>query len=385
MGAVGDSITAHSASITIQLADASPAARGFYFDYGLILPPTGESLGGGLIWGGLSATVGHRIQDVVDTHLPAMLATTPKIGMCSVLIGANDGADFETPALLAAHVANMAYIYDTLLANDIFPIACGLPTSDGGWRAGFQLFNAELETLAAARNIPYVDMFTVTDNGVDGWLPGYSADGIHPNSVGARAMGQEWRDTLDPWLLSPPQLVTVATEEASNLLWTNGTQQDDGDADGDPDGGEVQTVNCWQRFSGGADCNFTLEAEPGVVEGNWWNIEKVANTAATVLLTIGGNPCPNIPEGHQIAYGFKCKIVSADPATTIMVWGEQIDDGTNTPFRVKLLDLQAALDPFDFYIARVKEDLTELRLKIEISGGLADFYIGQVTVRDLSA
>lgn len=387
LGAIGDSITAISTATIVSAAPpAGGITRGSHYAYSLMLPPSGESQGGGMIPGGIEAQSGARIQDVVDTHLPAMLARTPKVGLCAVLIGHNDGADADLgdPDFFANAVSQMAYIYDTLIHNDILPIACSTCSNDSAvYRPNLMALNVEIESLANARSIPFADYFTVTDNGVDGYKAGYSDDGIHPNSVGARAMGQELRDVVDSYLVGIPDLVTVSTETDPRLIWTNGCMVDDTDSDGDPDGGEVQTTDAWRRFSGDADCTFALVEEAGVVDGKWWRIEKTANTESTILYTQSGDVAPDVPSGHTIGYGFLLKVLSPHVDTRIDVWATKLTDNGVVPFRVTLRDLQASLDPFKFYYERAVSGLDELRLWIEIKGGTADVYIGQLTMRDL--
>lgn len=386
VGAVGDSITATGQTSTLNTYTTS---RGAYYTYTHIVPPTGETIGGGMIPGGIEAKTGDRIQDVLNTHLPNMLARDPRPDFAVVAIGTNNLGGFVTggETELNARIADMETIYDTFLANGITPIACSVP-SFGNPPETFRLaaidYNTALQPIAAARGLPWVDFFAVTDNGVDGWIEGYTDDDIHPNSVGAKVMGQALRDVIDNYLTvpSPINLITAANESDEDLLWQNGRMVADGNSDGIPDGGQVQSASAWTVQSGGADCAFSLVPEEGMVDGNWWRINKSVYTADTIIQSASGDVSPDVTPGQILAFGFKAKVASVDAATSVRVWCQDISDNNKVLFGVVLTDLQEEVNPFVFYyFTKVPAGTMKLRFYISMRYGRADFYLGQLTCR----
>ncbi len=356
-----------------------------YLGFSFIVPKTGDAQGDGklLPHGEVFAGGGDDINDIRVEHLPDVLAEDPAPGLCVVLGGTNDLPALVNPAAIAERIANLRNIYGQLTDGVILPVACAVPTSDTQ-RANAISLNTEIATLATELALPFVDFFSVTDDGAAGWIVGYSDDGGHPNSVGAKVMGIELRDTLDDWLQENfPPLVTAADDADADLLWFNGRMIDDGNVDGVPDGGNPQVQDAWIVVNGAADTAFSLV--PSVeLDGNWWRINKTAFTEQTRLWTNAADPI--VTSGDTIALGFKCKVASADAATTIIIQAYDRNDAIVSMYKVALADLQAAVDPFVFYKEVViPSGTTELRLFISINFGLADLYIGQYTVRNLSA
>ena len=139
----------------------------------LNLPKTGESVSNGLfIPGGTKAVSGVDLAYMRDTLLPQILAYAIRPGFCAVLGGTNDVGSFGTENGVHAAQAKLRTIYQTLLANKIIPIAQGIPTieNNAAFRANIINFNQHVSDLATELDIPYVDYFPVTDDGVDGWI-----------------------------------------------------------------------------------------------------------------------------------------------------------------------------------------------------------------------
>ncbi len=387
VGAMGDSLTCSMTSTLWQNYYASILVAAYQF-YALVLPKTADSQSAGLFKvGPMVGTNGANLDTLQNTQLPQILAASPRPGFCLVLGGTNNLAGMVSQAAIDAYVAQLVTIYASLIAAKILPLALGIPTcANPTNRARVPTFNAGIQAAAAALGIPYLDTYPLTDNGVDGWIAGYSSDSnVHWGPVGARVVGQAVRDNLlQPFasLFSAPNLVTAANDTGGGIIFENGSNVDDGDSNNIPDGGETQVANYWTVVTGGADCTFSLNSDGAA--GNTWEINKTLNTAETYLLGSSADAqCPTVAPGDLVEIGCNMQVASPEAAATIQFQIYNRGDGTPLVW-FKLNNLQAALARFKicrrFY---VPAGVTELRMMVKITGGTADLSIGQITIRKL--
>ena len=390
MAAIGDSITLAGNNATISISNSGDDLAGSFYGWTLILPKTGDTFSNGSLYpGGQYATGGYNIAQIKETHLPQVLAASPKPGICIVLAGSNNLGLISDQASVDACLVDLSDIYAQLLAAKILPVACAVPTHNT-WRDRVILLNTSIQAKATDLGIPFADFFAPTDNGSTGWIAGYEVDGVHPSVTGAKAMAQVLRDVLDHYLAAPTYTLMTVTNEftLTGLEWKNGVMVDDANADGIPDGGETQGATAWYVATGGADMQYSLVGGDSNISGNWWRMNKVAQTANfSVYFAGGAGAAPILADGHNVAYGIVIKVDSVGGANTIIqILGYKLIDGAVRSFSVRLQGLTGAVAPFVVYLEKITPaSFGKLRVSVEILTNTADLSIAQLTVRDLNA
>jgi lysophospholipase L1-like esterase len=184
--AMGDSITANYGNNLAQISD-SPMA------YAAALS------GARTLHRGSTATGGFTLKQIRDTHLPVVVAMTPKPAACIVLGGTNNvGA--SASFVLADAIAVLAQIYDGLEAAGIRPIACTIPPrgDSATVNALADKYNRSVRKLAASRGYALADYHRVlTDPATSSYRAGLGqTDKIHPSYLGTKVMGQALSSAL---------------------------------------------------------------------------------------------------------------------------------------------------------------------------------------------
>src|SRR5436190_16019468 len=377
--AIGDSITSASGASTggtvpiatlaaggygrYQAQLSTVAGVGAYFTWAAMLPKTGDTVAlGRMRWAGVHATVNMRADQVRTTHLDGVdspLNDLVKPGTCVVMAGSNNlplispsGSVIQDQLDLA--LTDLKYMYTKLMANGILPIACQIPPSDtANYGAGVLALNDRIVKLAAAMHIPCVDMFTPAWSGTGAtWGSGNTNDGIHPSVTGAKLMAQPLTDMLHTVLPnSYPVLAVVATDDASNMLYRNGSFTDDGNADGVPDGGgPTQSATYWTQTANG--CVWTLGTRTGF-DGKALRFNKTTDPGTSELQGSGSAPpAPLEVDGHIIGFGFVMEIASWNANTFFQVSQWKVLDSTVRPFNVNIRTdggFTSAIAPFVWY------------------------------------
>ena len=396
VGAIGDSLSAGCVGAYLRNYYSAIVAAAYQW-YVLTLPKTGDSVSQGIFLPGTMKTQnGANLSTIKDTLLVNLLAETPRPGICLVLGGTNDLTGLINEAAYTTAVGKLESIYRSLIANSILPVALGIPTcANATNRARVPILNALIQAKAAALSaefgytVPYLDTYALTDNGVDGWITGYSSDGnVHWGPVGAAVVGQAIRDyVLTPLeaTFSSPNLVTADLDTGDGILWENGSMQDDANSDGIPDGGySTQSATAWSVVTGAADVTFSLVSDPGVVDGKWWRINKAVHTVNLGIVGGGIGTTPPLTPGAVYEIGYMCKVASLGAATLASIYFYNTADSAQQ-FWQQFDDLAVQVAPYKVqrkFIAPANG--TFLKLYVSIQGGTADLYIGQMTIRRLS-
>ncbi|HEU4975277.1 MAG TPA: GDSL-type esterase/lipase family protein [Baekduia sp.] len=283
--------------------------------------------GGRLRYRGVSATSGYTSQQVLDEHLPVVLAMDPAPAYCAVLAGRNpDGS-------LATTKANLSAMYDALLTAGIVPIACTLPPSNlEGASARDHELMAWIVTTAQRLGIPCADFYSplVADTGGYGTTAGgtsYGFEGVNPvhqSAAGAKVMGQVLVDALDPHLGARPWILPAQGAGDTTSLYDNPLFLDDTDADGRPDG--------WQAPSGAPTMALVDDATVG--KGKVWEI-----TRGTATMDCYGDGW-NVTAGHRL-------LLSVRLAATV-----QNGDANRDTFQLDLMRQDLGNVACNFAVAR---------------------------------
>jgi lysophospholipase L1-like esterase len=118
-----------------------------------------------------------------------------------VILGGTNDIGWGLDNLTIIH--NLTNMYDVSLKMHIGPVACAVPSILGlDWLIPPRLdLNRKIQTEAATRKIPFLDLFGLTADPMNNrLLEEYSADGLHLNSKGYKRVGEyvfnEWLKML---------------------------------------------------------------------------------------------------------------------------------------------------------------------------------------------
>jgi len=259
---MGDSITSYGGSETM-----APS----WFNHLCV-----RSLGR-LRWRGSYATGGFKIADLIATHVPQVLAMTPKPGTAFIMIAANDcsennGVGFNVAAKSADYVSG---VLAPLQAAGIRVIPVMVTPNDGAnggapqITANVDLWNAWLRRYCQANgllcldaNSPLVD----TDGSMQVAFRLGGTDHVHPSARGHKAIA-EYNLPAVQSAFPPAPLGSSKWAESYNLLG-NGTFATDSNSDGLADGWAV----------GGSPTGFTrslVAPTAGAdINGNWQQVTR---------------------------------------------------------------------------------------------------------------
>jgi lysophospholipase L1-like esterase len=366
---MGDSITANGYT-------AGSSTVGPLYSGQSVLQMACQLSGAKVRFGGIAATGGFTSAQIIATHLPTVLAARPQF--CVVLCGTND-----VPLGGSASKANLLTIWTTLANAGITPILATLtPRNDytGSNVNTITTFNAWITRQAMLNGWPLVDYYAATADPATGtYTSGYNLDNVHPNAVGAKAMGQALANVLTsvagqaalppPLALANtwPNMTGIVPTNALNLTSTTGL------------------ASGWGVDSGsGATTTVTaMSASEGV--GNWFNVTRGGASIAYRTTSFA-----TVVPGNRMAIGFRYKtanIVSASAA-----------------YRLRLIDTGTAASLWEFStlssgsggdvtLGTVYEEFdvpasyatTTVKFLAEVRNGDATVSVGQLTVLDLTA
>jgi lysophospholipase L1-like esterase len=378
----------------------------------MILPRTGAQMGDGRFeFVGTHATGGAQASTIKTTHIDGTdspLNDNPKPSFAVVLAGSNDiGAvapsNVVNPTQLASTLDAIESIWDTLIANDILPIACMLPPNNGTAQNAILAINQGIRERGHAKGLVVVDLFTPCWSGTGAtWGTNmHTGDGTHPSVLGAKLMGQALRDAIDPLLLpTHPNIVDADTDAASDLMLHNGAFERDTNSDNIPNGGRTsgsETATFWILTANGA--TPTLAARTNF-SGKALRLNKTDDTAGNTLLSSsGGSDAISLVDGHLYKVLLKGEIASWSGTNTQILY-QAIKVTGDVPFRITFqndFSFSGAIAPFivgrTFLISNTGNFTSgsyrggQVSIGFSTAGAttdnLGDVYFGQITYRDL--
>lgn len=183
-----------------------------------------------------------------------VIAYNPTI--CAIFGGTNDVNQGGFSAV--ATMANITAMADMLRSANIQPVFCTIPPrTDGNYKTNIHALNTRITRYAEQHGYPLLDFYSqLTDPLVSGaWKTSYSLDGIHPQHVISRLMGQYASTNLAPLLPYWGPYLTLDPSDASNML-LNGTFATDTNADGVSDSYSVDTPGATLAFSRISDATY---------------------------------------------------------------------------------------------------------------------------------
>lgn len=367
--ALGDSITA------IGYTAATATAIEFTTDLSYLSNLCNLS-NGRLTWGGVSAFGGISSATVITGYLPAVLTAKPKY--CVVHCGTNDLGTLTQ----AQTRANLLYIYQTLLANGIVPIATSMlpkSTQTGANTSNLQQITLWIAKTARNLGIPYCNwastLFSADGSGT--WASigsantSYTTDGTHQLPASSMIMATALWNTIQNYC-SPEQNYCVQVQNNSNLTPFYPTTTN-----------ALHITNTaglafgYGAFTGTASVS-AMSASEGV--GNWQNFTA---TSASHFITGAANTA--IVKGNKYLLAFKYKtsgVVANNGSFKVMV-----GDGSNNADIAGFLSCNQDVALGMFYREFIMPNIagTVVRIQVTINGIGATLSLGQVTLIDLTA
>jgi lysophospholipase L1-like esterase len=267
--------------------------------------------GGRLPYAGIAATGGFTTQQIIDTHLPTMLAAirAGRVGTVAVLCGTNDiGASVPVSTI----TANLAYIYSQLRSAGAQVVACMLTPREsspgvadiGANRAALSRVNA---WIASRKNVLIADFHTPLVTAAGLWVSGMNGDNVHPATAGAKVMGQVLADVLaktptsTPWLAATSESTSGAGySQIGNPLMT------DTNADGTPDGVTASGATCSTNTTGTG------------LRGNY--LRAAAQSAATGFVTVGNGVAAAVGDSLVFSARVRSAVESLSGSCDIGLW-----------------------------------------------------------------
>lgn len=233
---------------------------------------------------------GNWTQDMLTRIDSDVIAYRPD--MVIVLGGTNDIAN-EVP--VATITTNLATIYEKILAAGcsvvamtILPRAAGITAAQ---RSRLMCVNNWIREMAYTRpNIVLCDPFVAFSDPASATsdpVAGYTSDGLHPNSVGARIIGAELYKVLNALTPASNRLVSgqadvfdSANNPTGNML-VNGMMQTLSATSGTGYAGNNPNSFTIQRISGTSTWTGSAVARSDGVPGNWYRAAVTGGTLAT--------------------------------------------------------------------------------------------------------
>src|SRR6185503_9086169 len=107
------------------------------------------------------------------------------------------------------------------------PVACSVPpSSTANNQPAVIALRDGIATLAAARGIPYANLYGAVGNADTGdWgnAAYHNGDGTHFSTAGATLAGQVLRDAIEPFLLASPwPRLVISGDDTTGLAWQGG-------------------------------------------------------------------------------------------------------------------------------------------------------------------
>lgn len=324
---------------------------------------------GAFEFGGVFATPSYTAQQILDTHVPQVVARAAQVDAAVVLAGTNG------QSTLAAQYASLTGIYGALSAAGIRPILCTIPPQGFGAAtnvANVLTLNAWIKRYARKNNLPVIDVFAALVNPATGAMQAAydGGDGIHPyTAAGAAALGRAVAQGIREQLGASTAVDLATTNVGTGLLHTHplllnlvsGNIQED-----------------WSNMSALGTSTVTQTDDAGVVG------KMMTLTRGDSDINVRGTNTDHVAgRRYQVAFKLKATVPSGgsfafrleSSSTNIgWPWG-WTDVAVNVPLTTVSLE----------YVLPSGLAVYNLRPRFAVQGAGTQVSIGQFTWRDLTA
>ncbi|MEM1224596.1 MAG: GDSL-type esterase/lipase family protein [Planctomycetota bacterium] len=330
--------------------------------------------GGRMTWRQGSASGGATVQQIRDTHLPEVLAISPRPALCIVFGGTNNvgSADYD----LDSDIAALVQIYDALEAVGIRPVAV-LITPRASATDFVPQWNHRVLAIARQRGYDVLDFFSPLVDSADGsLLSEYATDAIHPNNLGHTRLGDKAWSVLSPRFPSRFVHLSGYATDGDDLLGGDGFFLADGNADGRGDG--------WNGSG-----NVSIVTEGGL---SWQRITWETGDAPGVALLQKINIASGFSDGDTLELSMRMRIVGRDAGESLLSSiNVELRDAPSGGAVIGRFGIGANLPDGNYVLAArgvIPAGTLGLRVNIQAEyGALADYYleVAQVSLRNLTA
>jgi lysophospholipase L1-like esterase len=294
------------------------AQRAIGFGDSIMQASDGVASGYGGSWfSKLAELSGQRIQRVRNAGIAgnsttAMLARLNADVLTQrgdiVVVEAITPNDDPATVTLAQQQRNVRSIIEQCLYRNKRVIVCdGPPNNNPAIAARMRTMSTWVRSLATQMGLDVIDLFTpVGDPATGAWLPGFTADGVHPNAAGQDAIATFNAARVPDDLRPAPVLANLG--DTTNLITGNGLFEVDTNADGYADGwtnsglaagsliARADGVGNWQSITGDQSTDYLQQAgitgwnvgDTLALSGEWVNID--GSTVNVELRFTGGTP-----------------------------------------------------------------------------------------------
>lgn len=237
--------------------------------------------------------------DTINTHVPDLVALTPKPDLAIVQAGTND---ISFPRTVDQWKPSMQQLIASMQASGIPFVVLAVPPKTGAATAVAN-YNAWLGPYCRSQRVIFVDVYNVLVDATTGeWRAGYSDDGVHPNGVGTSSYATAIIAALGASLPAVPSRLVGWNSDANNL-YANGCFLTDSNADG--------AADSWQWSSTGDDTP-SLVAGSGADVGSWQRITR--GTTGSRYFIQNPNFTGKIAAGDVLLMGCRVKVTTPGQA-----------------------------------------------------------------------
>jgi lysophospholipase L1-like esterase len=307
--------------------------------------------------GNTTAQMLARIQtDVIDK----------KPDVCFINGGTNDSGTLTPQETFA----NIQAICLALSTAKIKPILLNVtPRNDSTKNAWIIRLNMLTHRFASRYGIPYIDFYSALVDPTTGYIQAaYTADGLHPNTAGKRAMADTIVNTIGKYFWDINYPITAANVDNTNLI-ANGLFLNDADSNGTPDNWTV---------SGTTGATYSLEADANI-KGNWLKI--VRTTADQSYIKQDKSTGFNIGDVLNVSGKFKAEnAISGGMVYSIFLY---FSGPGSSPGAVSSWTADVTDGVFNKDIV-VPDGTTQISIRILTKDGTGTLYVSQIALRNLT-
>lgn len=366
LGAIGASITLQNGA----LSSFDLSSLGF-LTWAMYLSNSRLKYAGHWGAGGIKA-------DVVRDQGMAYLLSLPGQRPQYIIIDANTNNMSSAPDLASAKTCIPQIVAQIKNVSSI-PICVTVPPRDTGTATEYQNisdFNSWLARYCEINSITLVDWHTLlVDPLTAGWIAGLKAagDGLHPNNLAAKIMGQAIVDAIPPKPFWTPKLRSSTTDATDKVV--------DGCFLGATGSGAAGLSNAWSPLAASTP-TYSIVAD-AAIKGSWQRFSQAGSGLGWIVSGVGMTVVP----GNRMRWSGRIKINSLAASAVcnfspvIAAGGTEFGTEKNQ-LTFQTGDTVSGIYELDFTIPA---GLTSILLSCKINGGAGDVQFAQQSLVDLTA
>lgn len=305
---------------------------------------------------GQSATGGYTTAKILAEHVPKAIQSGATF--VPVLGGRNDVRD-ATNTNFSTTKANFISIFTSLLRAGIIPVVCTMAaqgTEANPLSVAEKIKEAQindfLKSFADDNGLPLVDFHAATVDPLTGvWRDGYNIDVSHPNSTGAKVMGETYAAAMKDWVSPAKPRTAVSTSNPETSTNLNSDPMFLQSTAGVPNG--------WATTTAGT----SSVASDAQIKGNAWTISGSGSVVPRYVKTISVVP------GQKIGFGAMLKGVSSE-SSSLAFYLVEGDGASPTKYLAGIRGWKKSFDWGYFYYDNIIQDgVTQVSIISSVNAG----------------